>query len=68
MGDEENRRCSREGCTSELPADGEKIPDGWTVARLEEYKKKTISTYYLYLCPNEKLTASPKQTTLFPET
>lgn len=61
---DEDRKCSREGCQSKLPP-GTEIPEGWTVARVEEYARDQVRVYYVYVCPNDFLTASEKQGLLF---
>lgn len=43
------------------------MPPGWTMARIEEYGEKTVSFYYIYLCPKHMLTSTTKQTSLFSE-
>lgn len=60
----EEQRCGHEPCENKLPA-GTKIPPGWTLAIVEEYKKESIVTYHLCLCPAHTLTTVAKQTTLF---
>lgn len=59
--------CSHEGCDEALPEDESKIPAGWTVARVEEYKVQTISRYFVYLCPRHTLVTTEKQASLFEE-
>jgi len=59
--------CSHEGCEEALPEDESKIPPGWTVARVEEYKVQTISLYFIYLCPKHTLATVGKQVSLFEE-
>lgn len=58
------RACSREGCTSRLPP-GTEIPEGWTIARVEKFKRDTVEVYHLYICPSCVLTATEKQGQLF---
>lgn len=60
----ERHICSHDECPEEMPS-GTKIPEGWTVAIVEEYKKTSVVVYNLHLCPNHKLNSVPKQTTLF---
>ena len=50
-----------------LPEDETKIPAGWTVALIEEYKEKTILKYCVYLCPYHTLVTTTKQASLFQE-
>lgn len=50
-----------------MPGDAAKVPAGWTVARVEEYKERSIDVYFIYLCPGHKLTTANKQTSLFEE-
>ena len=61
----ERQKCGHDGCDQELPAEEEKIPPGWTVARIEEFGTKTIRTYYVYICPQHTLATTEKQTSLF---
>jgi hypothetical protein len=51
-----------------MPEDTSKVPAGWTIARVEEYKEKSIAVYFVYLCPDHKLTTANKQASLFEET
>jgi hypothetical protein len=45
--------------------EGETMPEGWTVARVEKYSKTEVSYYYLYLCPKHKIVTTEKQMELF---
>ena len=59
--------CSHSGCGERLPGShqGQEIPPGWTVARLEEHGKTTIKCYYLYLCSKHVVASASRQTNLF---
>lgn len=63
----EKQRCCHNGCETYMPEDASKVPAGWTIARVEEYKEKSIEVYHVYLCPDHKLTTASKQTSLFEE-
>lgn len=63
--------CSHDGCQAKLPGSyrGSEVPPGWTVGRIEEHQKTTISLYYIYLCPLHKLSSVERQPSLpFPNT
>jgi hypothetical protein len=62
------QKCCHDGCEVCMPEAEDKVPPGWTMARVEEYKEKTIATYFVYLCPDHKLTTANKQASLFEET
>lgn len=59
--------CSHPGCHERLPGShqGQEIPPGWTVARIEEHGKSTIKCYYLYLCPEHVIASAGRQAKLF---
>jgi hypothetical protein len=57
--------CCHDGCKNALPDDEQKIPPGWTIARVEEYRDTTINVYFVYACPDHKLVTASKQTSLF---
>ena len=44
---------------------GQEIPPGWTVARVEEHSAGSILFYYIYLCPRHIITTTERQTSLF---
>lgn len=64
----EKQPCAHDGCPSELPTDENKIPPGWTVARVEHYTKQKIVVTYYYCCPSHRLVTTDRQKTLFEET
>lgn len=66
MSGEAPHRCSHDDCEEALPS-GTQIPEGWTVARVEEFGKHNVRCYYVYLCPGHILTTATKQTSLFNE-
>ena len=59
--------CSHDGCENSLPEDETKVPSGWVVAFVEEYREKTIIKYYVYICPQHTLVTAKKQSSLFEE-
>lgn len=61
----ERQPCAHDGCPSELPGDENKIPPGWSVARVELYGKKNIVVTYYYCCPNHRLATTERQKSLF---
>lgn len=56
--------CSHPKCEAKMP-EGETMPEGWMVARIEKYSKTEVSYYYLYLCPKHKIITTERQTELF---
>jgi len=63
MTDKQKFTCSHEGCDEHLPGShqGQEIPPGWTVARVEEHGAGSIRFYYLYLCPKHMITSTERQ-------
>ena len=61
----EKQRCAHDECPSELPADGNKIPPGWSVARVEAYTKQNVVITYYYICPSHRLVTTDRQKSLF---
>jgi hypothetical protein len=55
--------CSHSGCVANIPRHAQ-IGNGWTVGRIEENHKNTVTLYYLYLCPLHKLTSIDRQPSL----
>ena len=68
LGIQRQRRRRRDiGVEETLPEEETKIPPGWTVAYVREFKTQTVETYFVYLCPKHTLTTSAKQASLFAE-
>jgi hypothetical protein len=59
----DERACSHEGCETLFPKG--KLPEGWTVARVEFFMKTKVVVSYYYLCPSHILTSTEKQVGLF---
>jgi hypothetical protein len=63
--EEEPHRCSREDCKTPPLPPGTSIPPGWSVARVEEFKKNKVAVYYIYACPCCVFGVAEKQESLF---
>lgn len=63
---EDDCGCSHPGCKNSMPKNGS-VPPGWTVARVEVFSKGHVDTFYVYLCPDHKISSEERQGSLFQE-
>jgi len=45
--------------------EGNEIPEGWIVVRVEKFYKKAVKQFYLYLCKQHTIKTTEKQGNLF---